>query len=246
GATSHHLGQNFSKMFEIVFEDPKKPGEKQLAFQNSWGITTRTIGVLTMVHGDNMGLVLPPRVACLQVVIIPCGITASLSEQDKEALFAQCSKYLSRLLDAGVRVKTDLRDNYSPGWKFNHWELKGVPVRLEVGPKDMQQKQCVAVRRDTGAKMTIPEAEVEKRLLGTLEDIQNNLFKKASDDLKTHMVAVDTMEEFQKELDQGQVSPPCSYHRFFFSFRVPMQSGKNELHLGVFPCLVKYWKENSV
>ncbi|XP_054900914.1 bifunctional glutamate/proline--tRNA ligase isoform X2 [Poeciliopsis prolifica] len=205
GATSHHLGQNFSKMFEIAFEDPKKPGEKQLAFQNSWGITTRTIGVLTMVHGDNMGLVLPPRVACLQVVIIPCGITASLSEQDKEALLAQCSKYLSRLLDAGIRVKSDTRDNYSPGWKFNHWELKGVPIRMEVGPKDMQQKQCVAVRRDTGAKVTIPEAEVEKRLLGMLEDIQNNLFKKASDDLKSNMVAVDTMEAFQKELDQGKI-----------------------------------------
>ncbi|XP_043954745.1 bifunctional glutamate/proline--tRNA ligase isoform X2 [Gambusia affinis] len=205
GATSHHLGQNFSKMFEIAFEDPKKPGEKQLAFQNSWGITTRTIGVLTMVHGDNMGLVLPPRVACLQVVIIPCGITASLSEQEKEALLAQCSKYLSRLLDAGVRVKSDTRDNYSPGWKFNHWELKGVPIRLEVGPKDMQQKQCVAVRRDTGAKVTLPEAEVEKRLLGMLEDIQNNLFKKASDDLKSHMVAVDTMEAFQRELDQGKI-----------------------------------------
>ncbi|XP_051797807.1 bifunctional glutamate/proline--tRNA ligase isoform X2 [Acanthochromis polyacanthus] len=205
GATSHHLGQNFSRMFEIVFEDPKRPGEKQLAFQNSWGITTRTIGVLTMVHGDNMGLVLPPRVACLQCVIIPCGITASLPEQEKEALLVQCSKYLSRLLDAGIRVKTDVRDNYSPGWKFNHWELKGVPIRLEVGPKDMQQRQCVAVRRDSGAKVTIPEAEVEKKLTAMLEDIQNSLFKKASDDLKTHMVAVDTMEQFQKELDQGKI-----------------------------------------
>uniref|UniRef100_A0A671YMM7 Bifunctional glutamate/proline--tRNA ligase n=1 Tax=Sparus aurata TaxID=8175 RepID=A0A671YMM7_SPAAU len=202
GATSHHLGQNFSKMFEIVFEDPKKPGEKQHAFQNSWGITTRTIGVLTMVHGDNMGLVLPPRVACLQVVIIPCGVTASLPEQEKEALLIQCSKYQSRLLDAGIRVKTDLRDNYSPGWKFNHWELKGVPIRLEVGPKDMQQRQCVAVRRDTGAKLTVPEAEVEKRLVDMLEDIQNSL---ASDDLKTNMLAVDTMEQFQKELDQGKI-----------------------------------------
>ncbi|XP_041793033.1 bifunctional glutamate/proline--tRNA ligase isoform X2 [Chelmon rostratus] len=205
GATSHHLGQNFSKMFEIVFEDPKRPGEKELAYQNSWGITTRTIGVLTMVHGDNMGLVLPPRVACLQVVIIPCGITASLPEQEKEALMAQCSKYMSRLLDAGVRVKTDLRDNYSPGWKFNHWELKGVPIRLEVGPKDMQQRQCVAVRRDSGAKVTIPEAEVEKRLVTMLEDIQTSLFKKASDELKSNMVAVDTMEQFQKELDQGKI-----------------------------------------
>lgn len=205
GATSHHLGQNFSRMFEIMFEDPKNPGEKQLAFQNSWGITTRTIGVMTMVHGDNMGLVLPPRVACLQVVVIPCGVTASLPEEQKEALMTQCSKYLSRLLDAGVRVRTDLRDNYSPGWKFNHWELKGVPIRLEVGPKDMQQRQCVAVRRDTGEKLTIPDAEVEKRIPALLEEIQSYLYKKASHDLNSHMVAVDTMEEFQKELDQGKI-----------------------------------------
>ncbi|KAK5874481.1 hypothetical protein PBY51_019421 [Eleginops maclovinus] len=205
GATSHHLGQNFAKMFEIMFEDPKRPGEKQFVYQNSWGITTRTIGVLTMVHGDNMGLVLPPKVACLQVVIIPCGLTASLPEQDKEAVLAQCSKYLSKLLDAGVRVKSDLRDNYSPGWKFNHWELKGVPIRLEVGPKDMQQRQCVAVRRDSGAKVTIPEAEVEKKLVALLEEIQSSMFKKALDDLNSNMVAADTMEEFQKMLEQGKI-----------------------------------------
>ncbi|XP_051578607.1 bifunctional glutamate/proline--tRNA ligase-like [Myxocyprinus asiaticus] len=205
GATSHHLGQNFSRMFEIVFEDPKKPGEKQLAYQNSWGITTRTIGVLTMVHGDNMGLVLPPRVACLQVIIIPCGITASLPEAEKDLLLAQCSKYLSRLQKADVRVKADLRDNYSPGWKFNHWELKGVPIRLEVGPKDLKQGQCVAVRRDTGEKIIMPEAETEKKIKNLLEEIQSNLFKRASDDLNKHMVAADTMEQFQKDLDQGRI-----------------------------------------
>uniref|UniRef100_A0A9J8D290 Bifunctional glutamate/proline--tRNA ligase n=1 Tax=Cyprinus carpio carpio TaxID=630221 RepID=A0A9J8D290_CYPCA len=205
GATSHHLGQNFSKMFDIVFEDPKKPGEKQLAYQNSWGITTRTIGVLTMVHGDNMGLVLPPRVACLQVIIIPCGITATLPEAEKELLLAQCSKYLSKLQKADIRVKADLRDNYSPGWKFNHWELKGVPIRLEVGPKDLKQGQFVAVRRDTGAKLTVPEADAEKKILNLLEEIQNNLFKRASDDLHKHMVVADTMEQFQKDLDQGRI-----------------------------------------
>ncbi|KAJ8362784.1 hypothetical protein SKAU_G00116150 [Synaphobranchus kaupii] len=205
GATSHHLGQNFSRMFEIVFEDPKKPGEKQLAYQNSWGLTTRTIGVLTMVHGDNRGLVLPPRVACLQVVIVPCGITASLPEADKDALLTQCSKYLSLLQKNELRVKADLRDNYSPGWKFNHWELKGVPVRLEVGPKDLKQGQCVAVRRDTGEKITLPEAETASRLTQLLEDIQTNLYQRASNDLKTHLVAADSMEEFQKQLDQGKI-----------------------------------------
>ncbi|XP_053721197.1 bifunctional glutamate/proline--tRNA ligase isoform X1 [Synchiropus splendidus] len=205
GATSHHLGQNFSRMFEITFEDPRNPGEKQLAYQNSWGLTTRTIGVLTMVHGDNMGLVLPPRVACLQVVVIPCGVTASLPEQEREALMVLCAQYVTRLQAAGIRVKSDLRDNYSPGWKFNHWELKGVPIRLELGPKDMQRRQCVAVRRDTGEKVTIPDSQVEKTLPSMLEDIQACLYQKASDDLRSHLVAVDTMEEFQKELDQGKI-----------------------------------------
>ncbi|KAM4679684.1 bifunctional glutamate/proline--tRNA ligase isoform 2-T2 [Amazona ochrocephala] len=205
GGTSHHLGQNFSKMFEIVFEDPKKPGEKQFAYQNSWGLTTRTIGVMTMIHGDNMGLVLPPRVACVQVVIIPCGITNSLSEEDKEALLKKCNEYRNRLLGIDIRVRADLRDNYSPGWKFNHWELKGVPVRVEVGPRDMKSQQFVAVRRDTGQKLTLSEHEAEDRLKQILEDIHVNLFNRASEDLKSHMVVANTMEDFQKELDSGKI-----------------------------------------
>ncbi|XP_068009601.1 bifunctional glutamate/proline--tRNA ligase isoform X4 [Melanerpes formicivorus] len=205
GATSHHLGQNFSKMFEIVFEDPKKPGEKQFAYQNSWGITTRTIGVMTMIHGDNMGLVLPPRVACVQVVIIPCGITNSLSEEDREALLKKCNEYRNRLLAVNIRVRADLRDNYSPGWKFNHWELKGVPVRVEVGPRDMKSQQFVAVRRDTGQKLTFSEHEAEDKLKQVLEEIHANLYKRASEDLKSHMVVANTMEDFQKELDLGKI-----------------------------------------
>uniref|UniRef100_A0A803YS12 Bifunctional glutamate/proline--tRNA ligase n=1 Tax=Meleagris gallopavo TaxID=9103 RepID=A0A803YS12_MELGA len=205
GATSHHLGQNFSKMFEVTFEDPKKPGEKQYAYQNSWGITTRTIGVMTMIHGDNMGLVLPPRVACVQVVIIPCGITNTLSEEDREALLKKCNEYLKRLLNANVRVRADLRDNYSPGWKFNHWELKGVPVRLEVGPRDMKSQQFVAVRRDTGQKLTFSEHEAEEKLKQILEEIHANLYSRASEDLRNHMVVANTMEDFQKELDSGKI-----------------------------------------
>nr|XP_033793348.1 bifunctional glutamate/proline--tRNA ligase isoform X2 [Geotrypetes seraphini] len=205
GATSHHLGQNFSKMFEIVFEDPKSPGEKQFAYQNSWGLTTRTIGVMTMVHGDDMGLILPPRVACVQVVIIPCGITISLSEEDREALLSKCSQYRQRMLNVSIRARADLRDNYSPGWKFNHWELKGVPVRLEVGPRDMKNSQFVAVRRDTGEKLTIAENEAEDKLRDLLETIHSNLYNRALKDLKDHMVATDTMEGFQKELDSGKI-----------------------------------------
>ncbi|XP_030800487.1 bifunctional glutamate/proline--tRNA ligase isoform X6 [Camarhynchus parvulus] len=205
GATSHHLGQNFSKMFEIVFEDPKKPGEKQFAYQNSWGITTRTIGVMTMIHGDNMGLVLPPRVACIQVVIIPCGITNSLSEEDREALLKKCNEYRIRLLAVNIRVRADLRDNYSPGWKFNHWELKGVPVRVEVGPRDMKSQQFVAVRRDIGQKLTLSEHEAEEKLKQILEEIHANLYSRASEDLKSHMVVASNMEDFQKELDSGKI-----------------------------------------
>ncbi|XP_030413346.1 bifunctional glutamate/proline--tRNA ligase isoform X6 [Gopherus evgoodei] len=205
GATSHHLGQNFSKMFEIVFEDPKIPGEKQFAYQNSWGLSTRTIGVMTLIHGDNMGLVLPPRVACVQVVIIPCGITNSLSEEDKEALMKKCNEYLKRLLRVNVRVRADLRDNYSPGWKFNHWELKGVPIRLEVGPRDMKNGQFVAVRRDTGQKLTFAEHEAEDKLRHILEEIHANLYNKAFEDLTNHMVVANNMEDFQKELEAGKI-----------------------------------------
>ncbi|KAM9317202.1 bifunctional glutamate/proline--tRNA ligase [Gastrophryne carolinensis] len=205
GATSHHLGQNFSKMFEITFEDPKSPGEKQYAYQNSWGLTTRTIGVMTMVHGDNMGLVLPPHVACVQVIVMPCGITNTLSEEDREALLQKCNQYLKRLLKVDIRARADLRDNYSPGWKFNHWELKGVPIRLEVGPRDMKNNQFVAVRRDTGEKLTIPEDQAETRLKAVLEEIHSNLYNRALKDLTNHMVATDTMEQFQKELDSGKI-----------------------------------------
>ncbi|XP_078505923.1 bifunctional glutamate/proline--tRNA ligase isoform X2 [Lissotriton helveticus] len=205
GATSHHLGQNFSKMFEIVFEDPKTPGEKQYAYQNSWGLTTRTIGVVTMVHGDNMGLVLPPRVASVQVIIIPCGITNTLSEEDKEALYKKCNEYLNRLRNVNIRARADLRDNYSPGWKFNHWELKGVPIRLEVGPRDMKNSQFVAVKRDTGEKLTIAEKEAESKLKDILEAIHYNLYNRASEDLKSHMTVANTMEDFQKELDSKKI-----------------------------------------
>lgn len=123
GATSHHLGQNFSKMFEIIYEDPETQ-EKKYVYQNSWGITTRTIGVMIMIHADNQGLVLPPKVASIQIVIVPCGITSTLTEDQRKELQASCDSLEQDILSSGVRVKGDYRDNYSPGWKFNHWELK--------------------------------------------------------------------------------------------------------------------------
>ncbi|XP_053376330.1 bifunctional glutamate/proline--tRNA ligase-like [Mercenaria mercenaria] len=210
GATSHHLGQNFSKMFEIVYEDPETR-EKKYVFQNSWGITTRTIGVMCMVHGDNTGLVLPPKVACLQVVIVPCGITANLLQEDNDKLMDACTSLKKTLAQGGIRVKEDLRDNYSPGWKFNHWELKGVPLRVELGPRDLKQNQMVVVRRDTGEKLTLKNENIVQQIKDLLENIQTSLFNKAKKDLDAYLTVSHDWEEFCNGLDQKKLiqAPFC-------------------------------------
>jgi prolyl-tRNA synthetase len=123
-ATSHCLGQNFSKMFEIQFDDPNGSVDKCYAWQNSWGFTTRSIGVMIMVHGDDKGIVLPPRAAATQCIVLPCGITAKTTKDEEKALLKCCEDITDMLKKGGVRAAHDLRDNYSPGWKFNHWEQK--------------------------------------------------------------------------------------------------------------------------
>merc|ERR1719394_1957026 len=210
GATSHHLGQNFSKMFDIVFEDPAS-GEKKHVYQNSWGITTRTIGVLVMVHGDDKGLVLPPKIARYQVVIVPCGITASLSDDDRKALYAACDEYIKNFKEAGIRVHGDYRENYSPGWKFNHWELKGVPIRMELGPRDVKAGQFVAVRRDTGEKITMKKDNCGKEVNDLLTNIQNSLFQRAKSEMDSHLSAVEKWEDFVNALDNSHIiqAPFC-------------------------------------
>ncbi|XP_028392901.1 bifunctional glutamate/proline--tRNA ligase-like [Dendronephthya gigantea] len=211
GATSHHLGQNFSKMFEIVFEDPDKPGEKRYVYQNSWGITTRTIGVLCMVHGDNVGLILPPRVAAVQVVIVPCGLTANLASDQRDSLLSFCKEFDETLSKAGVRTKFDDRENYSPGWKFNHWELKGVPVRVELGPRDVKNSQFVLVRRDSGERMTLQAKDSVVQIKEILETIQADLFAKAKAELDENMTVTKDWKEFCSMLDQRKIiqAPFC-------------------------------------
>lgn len=210
GATSHHLGQNFSKMFDIVFEDPETQ-QKQFVWQNSWGITTRTIGVMIMVHADNQGLVLPPNVAATQVVIVPCGITTSLPEEEKKKLVATCTRMEQLLVGCQVRTELDNRDNYSPGWKFNHWELKGVPIRMELGPKDLAAGQVVAVRRDNGEKITIKLDAVEKEIPALLLKIHASMLSKAEHDLKTHLKIAKQWSDFVKLLDEKNIimAPFC-------------------------------------
>ncbi|XP_055848548.1 bifunctional glutamate/proline--tRNA ligase [Episyrphus balteatus] len=210
GATSHHLGQNFSKMFDIVYEDPETQ-KKEFVFQNSWGITTRTIGVMIMVHADNQGLVLPPHVACIQAIIVPCGITVNTKDEEREQLLQSCKSLEALLNSNGIRCEGDYRDNYSPGWKFNHWELKGVPIRIEVGPKDMKSNQLVAVRRDTGEKLILSCENAEQKISQLLETIHESMFAKAKTDLTSHTKVTKNWGDFCKFLDQKNIllTPFC-------------------------------------
>ena len=171
-ATSHNLGQNFAKMFKIEFENEKK--EKQYVWQTSWGLTTRSIGILVMYHGDDKGLVLPPLVASVQVIIIP------IPYKGKEEKINEAANELYKALKkTDVRVQIDTRDNYNPGWKYNHWELKGVPIRLEVGPKDVDNKEVKAVIRFSGEKMQIKWDSLAQELPLLLDKIQQQMFKRA-------------------------------------------------------------------
>ncbi|KAJ4426690.1 hypothetical protein ANN_26488 [Periplaneta americana] len=167
--------------------------------------------VMIMVHADNQGLVLPPRVACFQVVIVPCGINAGMKDEDRKALIANCEELEQALNGVGIRVKGDYRDNYSPGWKFNHWELKGVPIRIELGPKDIKQKQVVAVRRDTGEKLTVQRDCIVADIQKLLETIHFCMLDKATKELNTHIVECKDWAEFCAGVDKSNLmlSPFC-------------------------------------
>ncbi|KAF5096463.1 hypothetical protein DV451_004235 [Geotrichum candidum] len=213
GATSHCLGQNFSKMFNITVENPEGPEKPKLfAWQNSWGLSTRVIGVMVMVHSDNKGLVLPPRVAQIQTVVIPCGLTAKTSDEDRRAVKEGVLDIEHLLKKAGVRATSDIRDNYSPGWKFADWELRGVPLRIEYGPADHKKKQVVVVRRDNGEKAVVPLGENFVATIQELfETIQKDMFNKAKSSFDSHTKSVETLEEFVPALNKKCVllAPFC-------------------------------------
>eukprot|EP01018_Ginkgo_biloba_P006631 Gb_35792 [translate_table: standard] len=205
GATSHCLGQNFAKMFEINFENEK--GERAMVWQNSWAYTTRTIGVMVMIHGDDKGLVLPPRVAPLQIIVVP----VPYKDADTRAILDACIETVQTLRMTGFRVEEDLRDNYSPGWKYSHWELKGVPLRIEIGPKDLANKQVRVVRRDNFAKEDIPLDCLTKRVGELLEEIQNNMFERAKLQRDSCIVKAETWDEFMLALNNKKMvlAPWC-------------------------------------
>ncbi|KAA8528150.1 hypothetical protein F0562_035599 [Nyssa sinensis] len=205
GATSHCLGQNFAKMFEINFENEK--GEKAMVWQNSWAYSTRTLGVMVMVHGDDKGLVLPPKVASIQVVVIP----VPYKDADTQAILDACSKTVNTLSEVGLRVEADLRDNYSPGWKYSHWEMKGVPLRIEIGPKDLANNQVRVVRRDNSAKVDIPVDKLVEQINDMLADIQQNLFDVAKQKRDACVKVVKTWDDFVEALGQKKLilAPWC-------------------------------------
>ncbi|WP_025026425.1 proline--tRNA ligase [Caldalkalibacillus mannanilyticus] len=188
--TSHYLGDGFAKAFGIQFTN--REGRLQYVHQTSWGLSNRVIGALIMVHGDNRGLVLPPKAAPIQLMIVPIA-------QHKEGVLEHAYA-LKHKLSTIVRVDIDASDK-KPGWKFNEYEMKGIPIRLEVGPKDIERQQVVLVRRDTGDKIVVPVAELETKITELLEEIQNHLYLKAKQHRETKTSVAVTFKEFQDLLE---------------------------------------------
>ena len=190
--TSHYFGDGFARAFDIHFSDR----ENNLSYphQTSWGLSTRTIGGIIMTHGDNNGLSLPPRIAPIQVVVIPVAA-------HKPGVPEKAAELVSRLKAAGVRVKTDTSDQ-SPGWKFSEYEMKGVPLRLEIGPKDIENDQCLAARRDNGEKIPVPLPELEARIPELLEQIQKSLYTNAKENLTRNTRIAKTLGEVKTIMEK--------------------------------------------
>ncbi len=193
--TSHFLGQNFAKAFDVKFAS--KEGVLDYVWATSWGVSTRLMGALVMTHSDDNGLVLPPNLAPDQVVIVPI----YRKDEEFEAVDKVAKDLMKNLRAKGIRVKYDNRDTHKPGWKFNEYELKGVPVRIAIGPKDVEKGTVELARRDTLQKEFIPNEEVVEKVVSLMDEIQDNLFKKAISHRTENTTEVATYEEFKKVLD---------------------------------------------
>jgi prolyl-tRNA synthetase len=203
--TSHNLGQNFARAFDIRFQARDK--SVQYIWGTSWGVTTRLIGGVIMTHGDDSGLVLPPRIAPYQVVIVP------ISRGNwQETILPKAREVQASLRAAGIRVTLDDRDTYTPGWKFAEWEMRGVPVRLEIGPKDLEKSQAVVVRRDTREKQPVALDSLAGRMPALLDEIQDALFNRAVRFREEHTSRTSSYDEF-KQIMEGRpgfvIAPWC-------------------------------------
>jgi prolyl-tRNA synthetase len=195
--TSHFLGQNFAKAFDVKFLS--KNNTQEYVWATSWGVTTRLIGALIMTHSDDNGLVLPPKVAPIQVVFVPI----YKKQEELDAISEKMNAIKKTLIAKGISVKYDDRDSQKPGWKFNEYEFKGVPIRVAIGPRDMEEGTAEVVRRDTLDKQIIKLDELETYIPTLLDEIQQNLFKKALNHRETNTFKVDTWDEFQKKVEEG-------------------------------------------
>lgn len=184
--TSHNFGDGFAKAFGIQYTD--KENKLQYVHQTSWGMTTRLIGAIIMVHGDDSGLALPPKIAPVQVMVIPI-------QQHKEGVLKKAEELKERLAVTGVRVKLDNTEK-SPGWKFSEQEMRGIPMRIEIGPKDIQARQCVLVRRDTREKTIVPFEQLETAVTELLNNIQTDMFARAKAHRDAHIFDAHNYEEF--------------------------------------------------
>ncbi len=192
--TSHYFGQNFTKPFDVKFQN--REGKQEYAYQTSWGISTRLIGAIIMAHGDNRGLKLPPKVAPIQAVIVPVAM-------HKEGVKEKAEELYNSLKDK-FRMEIDLRDHVSPGYKFNYWEMKGVPLRTEMGPRDIENGVCVLVRRDTSEKITVELKDLESKIKEILEKIQKNMYETCKKRMEEKTTIAHNLEEFQANLDKEQ------------------------------------------
>ena len=194
--TSHFLGQNFAKAFDVKFAD--KDGKLSLVWGTSWGVSTRLMGALIMAHSDDSGLVLPPRLAPIQVVIVPI----YRSDEERQAVEEKAAEIQKQLRAAGLSVHFDNRDTHKPGWKFAEYELKGVPVRLAMGPKDLEKGTVELARRDTKEKSFVPADDtLAQYVVDLMEEIQQSIYQKAQDFRTEHITKVDSFEHFVEVLD---------------------------------------------
>lgn len=197
--TSHFLGQNFAKAFDIQFQD--KDGNLEFAWQTSWGVSTRLVGAIVLGHGDDKGLILPPKIAPIQIVIVPIYKT-----EEERALVDEHARRIEKELKENFRVHYDNRDNLTPGFKFNHWEQKGVPVRINLGPKDIANEVVEIARRDTREKIRgVRQAGLVNELSGLLDQIQKQIFNNALEFRKKNTVRVKTYDELKAALEEKNV-----------------------------------------
>ena len=195
--TSHFLAQNFAKAFDVKFLN--KENKLEYVWATSWGVSTRLMGALIMAHSDDNGLVLPPKIAPIEVVIVPIYKT----DEQRETVINYCAELKKRLDNRRMRVKFDDRDTQKPGFKFAEWELKGVPVRIAAGPRDVENSSVELARRDTLEKTTVSIDNIEDHIANLLEEIQNNIFQKALDFRESKTVKVDTWEEFKEQIENS-------------------------------------------